>query len=367
MRRPASPYPRRQRAQILVLFAFALIPLAATVGLALDGGNLYLQRRTAQTAADAGALAGARALSFATSLLNNTTISTAICTFAQANSFGTTPAIQSAYFVQSDGITKASTGATGDIITSSGQCATPPSVNIPSNATGVRVEPQIGPFSTMFLPVVGITQLSAAAQASASVTGLTGITANLPPLAGCGEYMLLQSGGNQSILLTNPWRINPARITDPPTVYKLQGAQVGQNSPTPPCASQGGSSWKGKIDQGQSIPSFPTDVSVDTGNGTIDALMRTMCGNISGDSTPTQYGDCFMFIPISGSTGETGIASGEARIVLVACMSVWEANGNVKWFGALVSSSTCAPYAGTVFGGSWTAGSGDIGKVGLSR
>ncbi len=48
--------------QSLVLFAIMLVALLGILGLVLDGGNLYAKRRTAQNAADAGALAGARAL-----------------------------------------------------------------------------------------------------------------------------------------------------------------------------------------------------------------------------------------------------------------------------------------------------------------
>jgi hypothetical protein len=50
-----------QKGQTLVIVALLLIGLLATLGLVLDGGNMYFQRRQAQLAADAGALAGARA------------------------------------------------------------------------------------------------------------------------------------------------------------------------------------------------------------------------------------------------------------------------------------------------------------------
>jgi len=50
------------RGQTLVLVALALVVLFGMAALALDGGNVYLQRRQMQTAADAAALAAARAL-----------------------------------------------------------------------------------------------------------------------------------------------------------------------------------------------------------------------------------------------------------------------------------------------------------------
>ena len=48
------------KGQILVLYAFGIIVLIALAMLVLDGGMLFLNRRSAQAAADAGALAGAR-------------------------------------------------------------------------------------------------------------------------------------------------------------------------------------------------------------------------------------------------------------------------------------------------------------------
>lgn len=51
-----------ERAQIIPLLAFGVIVIAAMAALIIDGGALLLNRRSAQNAADAGALAGARVL-----------------------------------------------------------------------------------------------------------------------------------------------------------------------------------------------------------------------------------------------------------------------------------------------------------------
>ena len=48
--------------QSFVLLAIMLVVLFGILALVLDGGNLYTKRRSAQNAADAGALAGAREL-----------------------------------------------------------------------------------------------------------------------------------------------------------------------------------------------------------------------------------------------------------------------------------------------------------------
>ncbi len=51
----------RQGGQILVLFALAAVAMIAMVGLVLDGGDTYAQRRSEQNGADVAALAGANA------------------------------------------------------------------------------------------------------------------------------------------------------------------------------------------------------------------------------------------------------------------------------------------------------------------
>ena len=52
----------RDRGQILVIFVLALVAIIAGVGLVIDGGFAFAQRRAEQNAADLGAFAGANAL-----------------------------------------------------------------------------------------------------------------------------------------------------------------------------------------------------------------------------------------------------------------------------------------------------------------
>jgi hypothetical protein len=62
MNRKDHPQRNHESGQVLVLVALSMLGLIATLGLVLDGGNIYLQRRRMQNAADAGSLAGARIL-----------------------------------------------------------------------------------------------------------------------------------------------------------------------------------------------------------------------------------------------------------------------------------------------------------------
>ena len=57
---PSTKY-SSERGQVLVLLVLALVGLLGFTALAIDGGMVYSDRRTAQNAADAAALAGAGA------------------------------------------------------------------------------------------------------------------------------------------------------------------------------------------------------------------------------------------------------------------------------------------------------------------
>ena len=55
--------PGTERGQALIIMVFVLVGLLVAVGLAIDGGTVFLERRRMQNAADAASLAGARRLS----------------------------------------------------------------------------------------------------------------------------------------------------------------------------------------------------------------------------------------------------------------------------------------------------------------
>jgi Flp pilus assembly protein TadG len=52
---------RRERGQIIVIFALALVVIIGMVGLVIDGGGAFAQRRSEQSVADVASLAGANA------------------------------------------------------------------------------------------------------------------------------------------------------------------------------------------------------------------------------------------------------------------------------------------------------------------
>jgi hypothetical protein len=71
----------RERGQLLVIFAIALVAVVGTVGLVIDGGSTFVQRRAEQNVADAAAMAAGYAY------LLGTDITVAAHTVAAANGY----------------------------------------------------------------------------------------------------------------------------------------------------------------------------------------------------------------------------------------------------------------------------------------
>ena len=162
---------KRSEGQALVLMAFALIALAAMVGLAIDGGRLYSQRRQAQNAADAAAMAGTRELAVVIgncsggSAAADLAVREAIIEIAYLNGVehGTPNGHIEAQYVDADGQALGWVGAGG----------------IPNGATGVRVTMTMTDTAT-FMKVVGQDTLSTAGEA----TGMVGEVRTLAGGAG---------------------------------------------------------------------------------------------------------------------------------------------------------------------------------------
>ncbi len=146
-----------QRGQSIVIIALAMMAMLALAGLAIDGGNLFLQRRRAQNAADAGALAGTRVL--AELLLrcadgdsaDDAQVAAAVTEMVETNGFSVSDgSTLNAWYVDKDSNRKGTVGGGG----------------IPNSATGVEV--QLGAaFPTHFIKVVGIDTATVGADATA--------------------------------------------------------------------------------------------------------------------------------------------------------------------------------------------------------
>ena len=323
----------REPAQVVALFAIAPVAMLAMVGAAVDGGTLYLQRRTAQNAADAAALGGARALQQATTS-PTIQITAEICKYVLANNFGVTPAA-TAYFVDASGA-----AISGYAITLPSGCSGSTSTVIAPNAAGVHVDVTIGPYNTYLVGIVGLRQLQAQASATAQVWEYAIDATYIAPWASCGPHVPTDTSGTlQDILDTATNTILPSAINAHVSVI-LQSAKMNAGSagwlkdyPPPACPDASGSSWKGKVDpNGLIIP--PVSVPTDTGNGSVSAQCAA-----TGQTDPTAPGQCYLYVPVTDGIHN---AAGQAYVVTFACMDVYPGGGgNDKWWGTLEPNSAC--------------------------
>ena len=165
---------RREHGQTLVIFVFALVGLLAMVGLALDGGMLFLQRRRMQNSADAAALAGARLLAEAIcgeEGANDAAIA------AEANRYAESNGVQDTDDVAGNGVNDNVAadyiGADESVLGRVGDGS------IPIGATGISVTVEIS-HATYFVTLVGIDTAGASAHALA-MTGPLLVAGGLRP------------------------------------------------------------------------------------------------------------------------------------------------------------------------------------------
>jgi Flp pilus assembly protein TadG len=166
----------REQGQILIVFALSLVAIILAVGLVIDGGNAWSQRRSAQNLADFAALAGTKViaanLAFA-GTQTNTTVKAAVEASLSSNGLATTVlgTDYSASYVDVSGALVAGYGPTGAI---------------PAGVVGVQVSPSRS-FRTYFLGVVGMPSFTASATATARAGSINptvgGPGGNLVPIA----------------------------------------------------------------------------------------------------------------------------------------------------------------------------------------
>ncbi len=178
----------REQGQAIIILALAMVALLAFAALAIDGGNTYVERRRAQNAADAGALAGARELWLHLSSGNSseTTVVTEMNKAAESNGVADAegapgdfynPNVVAYYTDRSGNKQNIEVGATG---------------SIPPNAEGVQVTTK-RMFGTFIAGIFNRGSMAAEAQATAVI---------IPPPT-CGDfaiYAALQQACNKDSL-----------------------------------------------------------------------------------------------------------------------------------------------------------------------
>jgi Putative Flp pilus-assembly TadE/G-like len=356
---------QRQQGQIMAIFALSLLGILAMAGVVIDGGNIYVQRRTAQNAADAAALGGTRALLAALNQ-NDSTIGPAICTYANSNAFGVTPT-PTAYFVGLDGVTNQGkiwlpcNGETANNVIPNGVVA------------GIHVDVSI-PFHTYLAGMIGVANVTAQAAATAQVGAISGMNAADAPVAGCGVMMDTGTSSTPNIFVggtppPNPPQIDYANWMN--TTFILQSSQLWKYSTHPPCPryNSGNGDWKGTIDGSGTITlgaQVGTDVPTVSGNSAAD--LTTPCTN-AGMGDPANGGTCYLAIPITdGNNPQSG--PGEAHVVAFACMKVLSgSNGVDLWLGTIVNPRYCGPSSIYTYNYNWTwaPGSYTIARIALTH
>ncbi len=304
------------RGQAIVLMALLMVGLLAFAALAIDGGNTYVERRRAQNAADAGALAGARELWLHVSTLDSseTTVQQAINEAAESNGIADTNGI--AGDTVNDNVTAYYTDRLGNKLGVEVGVA-----GIPPNAGGINVVTQRD-FNTFLAGLIGRGEMGANAEATAVI---------IPP-QGCGDYaifaacetcgpnnlattgstMIINGGGLYSggdMHLNNTVVING-------TVYS-----VGSCSPEAQCAATGAPVINGG--QVQTQPIWEIDDFRPGG-----PIARALGGNyhyINGNLNALSSGDGLYFV--TGSVQING--AGPANVTIVS-LGEQKYNGTVN-------------------------------------
>lgn len=173
MKRKLATIMRSEEGQSLIVIAVVMIGLIALMGLAIDGGNLFLQRRNAQNAADAAALAGTRLLAQAIYTCGadpsgaDQVVAQEVNRFAERNGMSDTNGVPGdaindnvfAQYLDKDGNELGQVG--GGVI--------------PTGATGIGVHVE-SEHQTYFMTIVGIDT----APASADAQAMTGLVIDFP-------------------------------------------------------------------------------------------------------------------------------------------------------------------------------------------
>ncbi len=275
----------KKRAQVLVMVTLAMTTLVAAMGLAIDGGNMYAQRRITQNAADAAALAGtaelARAIAGETAdVATNVTINV----HANAGTTGAGTTVTSNWnFVDN---------ADQNLGTS---------LNLNTN-TGVQVT-VAKTFPTFFMRIFpGFSTLQVQGTAAGKLQSLIG---------GSGPFLVCATGLNTNEDEVQLFNLTPSPPQpNPLMIWKTPGP--GPGTPTPPTlivhysqlGQEGGNcgygnQFKGPTDpQSPSCPSVPCWAEGNNGN-TSNVIPITIQGLPSCKSvSDLDAGNCFAVLPI---------------------------------------------------------------------
>jgi Flp pilus assembly protein TadG len=326
---------KASKGQIIILAALFAVVLTGMVGLSIDVGYAFAEKRATQNAADAAALAGAHAVT-EWSLTN---------AFQAADSDVAT--------VVADNKMNSSTTLTYTCtyVDDSGQNQGACSAIVPATATGVHIVVH-ETHSTFFIRAVPFAPktVSTSASATAHVQGVTTGIGGDSPFIVCGINTELDSGGKISILLpvagTSTYTINPLAYGK---TFDLHSPHVAD------CGNQA-EDWKGLSDPdsdfSKAIPGW-----FDSLNGDKAGPTRVRVNGINGCAAgTTDPNGCVLIVPIASKA-----VNGEFYVETIGAFYVTQSHANAH-VGVLLKD-----YDIQVIGsGGWTGSNGwKVGDDGL--
>jgi Flp pilus assembly protein TadG len=283
------------------MFALGIVGLMVMATLVIDGSQAYSQRRRAQNAADAAAIATARQLDrarwYGASWSSVNVMAAAITTNNGATAFTCTIINP--------------TGAT------IGQCSSQAAVES-SNAAGVRITVDLKR-NASFGSIAGRKSVTAVASSAATIQPLAGTAT---PFIICGKASV---GGYN--ILNDDNTINVAAAT-------AMGEIVIQGSQVPTCGA--GSAFKGKIEDGEDVI-VPGWVEADNGNG-YEADIEVAVANATPCPSGGPFNNCDMIIPIADEGAGNGNNITLHGVAWAVFRVVGDGTGNPKYKGTFKSA-----------------------------
>ncbi|HYP61546.1 MAG TPA: pilus assembly protein TadG-related protein [Thermomicrobiales bacterium] len=303
--------------QILIMFAFLLVALLGSLGLAIDLGVAFSQRRTMQAAADAGAYAGAR-----------------IVAKSAGAAMADVTAVVNSNAMNMGAITSITCEYVNDGGASVGSC----SGNPPGGATGVRVA-VAEQHNTFFIKVVpgGPATVTTSASARANVQRVTGFSDG--PFLPCAKKTQLVKGGTMDL-----WDDANNKVADAAwgQQFKIHGPQVEKCDIHP-------SKYKGLADQDANFNlTAPGWFHFDQGNKAGPARFDVQ--GADGCKAGQDPKNCVMFLPIITNKGQpVPSSSTDAWVVALVPFYITEPNSN-EHYGTPIKDYVLGGQEGT---GGW--------------
>jgi len=328
---PHPPHEERaHRGQILIMFAFMLVALLGALGLSVDLGMAFSQRRTMQSAADAGAYAGAWAV------LKSRAVQSEVDTVVNQNTmnFGTITSIQCEYI--------------NDASQSLGSCT----AAIPAAATGVRVTVQEN-HPTFFIKVVpgapSNVTTSAVAAANIRKLGPIGGGTFLP----CARKAIRTDNGQPMDIVFldsnyNLTGVNPAAIGIKFNIYGPNDKVVEDCGIAP-------DKYNGAASFDQPCVTAPGWCNFENGNvtGPVNQAVDGIDGCKQGATTPY---NCVAYLPVATEKDQP-LPANETRVWIVGFLPFYIEQGDQpnKFYGTLLDDYILTGIGQDGAGG-WTPG-----------